>query len=298
LNILPGFGNNAKAIWKCEIQGEEGMSTFDLLRPDYLMESEEEAIRLDIKTDPAAVRRQAIWAGLKPGMRVLDVACGSGKTTAILYSLVEPSGTVIGIDSSLRRIEYAKQKYKREGIAFLCRDIRESLDDLGKFDLVWVRFVLEYYRTTAFDIVKHLSQFLKPGGIMCLIDLDHNCLNFYGLPERLEKTILKIMEKLMNDFDFDPYAGRKLYSYLYQLGFTNIEVHMEPHHLIYGNLKDEDAFNWSMKLFKIAEKINIDFSEYKGGKEEFLQEAKNFLHDPQRFIYTPLIMAKGIKHSS
>ena len=42
----------------------------------YLMESEAEAIRLDVKTDGRAVERQARWAGLKPGMRVADLGCG------------------------------------------------------------------------------------------------------------------------------------------------------------------------------------------------------------------------------
>lgn len=274
------------------------MPTLDLLTPEYFMESEEEVIRLDIKTDPIAVRRQATWAGLQPGMRVADAGCGSGKTSAILYSFVKPSGKVVGIDFAPSRIQYAKKNYEREGIEFVCRDIRKPLDDLGKFDLIWVRFVLEYYRTTAFDIVKNLSRILKPGGIMCLIDLDHNCLNYYGLPDRLEKTIHKIINTLTEKFDFDPYAGRKLYSYLYKLGYTNIQVNIEAHHLIYGQMKKEDIFNWSMKLHKVIETINIDFSEYKGKKEEFLYEAQKFLSDPIRFIYTPLIIAKGIKPSS
>jgi hypothetical protein len=33
----------------------------------YLMENDEEISRLEMKTDPEEVRRQALWAGLKPG---------------------------------------------------------------------------------------------------------------------------------------------------------------------------------------------------------------------------------------
>ena len=47
----------------------------------YIMESEDEAIRLDIKTDPQKVRKQAIWAGIRPGWRIADLGCGAGKTT-------------------------------------------------------------------------------------------------------------------------------------------------------------------------------------------------------------------------
>ena len=51
--------------------------------PKYLMEDDQESVRLDRKTDPATVEKQALWAGLKPGMRVADLGCGAGKTTFI-----------------------------------------------------------------------------------------------------------------------------------------------------------------------------------------------------------------------
>jgi len=265
---------------------------------DYFMESEEEVFRLDVKTDPGAVKRQALWAGVKPGMRILDAGCGSGKTTAILQSLVGPNGSVVGIDFSKNRIEYAKKHYEKKGITFILGDIRDPLDDLGMFDLVWVRFVLEYYRSNAFEIVKNLSKVVKPGGILCLIDLDHNCLNYFGLPERLEKTIRQIIEILMEKFNFDPYAGRKLYSYLFDLGYESIEINLEAHHLIYGNITSADAYNWTMKLITISKKIQFNFSEYGNGYESFMKEALTFLSNPRRFIYTPVIMAKGFKPSS
>ena len=39
----------------------------------YLMESEDEAVRLDMKTDGAVVEKQALWAGIKPGMSIADM---------------------------------------------------------------------------------------------------------------------------------------------------------------------------------------------------------------------------------
>ena len=56
---------------------------------EYLMEDEREAVRLDLKTDAAAVEKQARWAGIKPGMRVADLGCGSGKTTFYLNKLIQ-----------------------------------------------------------------------------------------------------------------------------------------------------------------------------------------------------------------
>jgi ubiquinone/menaquinone biosynthesis C-methylase UbiE len=89
----------------------------------YLMESEEESIRLEAKTDPAVVEQQALWAGLRPGMRVADLGCGCGKTTYVLYGLAQPGGTAVGVDVSKKRLEYAQDNYTREGIEFIRSDI-------------------------------------------------------------------------------------------------------------------------------------------------------------------------------
>ena len=74
----------------------------------YLMESNEESIRLDLKTDGALVEKQALWAGIRPGMRVADLGCGSGKTTFHLNKLVQPSGWTVGVDVAQQRIHYAE----------------------------------------------------------------------------------------------------------------------------------------------------------------------------------------------
>lgn len=262
---------------------------------EYLMESDEEILRLDIKTDNMVVENQALWAGIKPGMRVADICCGSGKTTSVLHKLVQPGGVTVGVDGSKNRIEYAKGHYGVQGLEFTCKDIRESLADLGMFDFVWVRFLLEYYLVDSFNIVKNISEIVKPGGILCLIDLDHNCLNHFALPQRLERTIFAIIKYLEEKANFDPYAGRKLYYHLYTLGYHDINVDVAAHHLIFGKLKDIDAFNWIKKIEVISRKIQYLFGEYPGGYEEFLEEFNRFFADPGRFTYTPVIICRGKK---
>ena len=153
---------------------------------DYLMESDDETIRLDLKTDPEALYRQAAWCGVKPGMRVLDCCCGPGKTTSLLYDMIQPEGRIVGIDFSQKRISYAREHYgDRDEIEFQVQNLCEPMEQLGKFDLIWVRFVLEYFRKEAPAIVQNLKKSLKPGGVLCLIDLDYNCLTHYDMPEPL-----------------------------------------------------------------------------------------------------------------
>lgn len=261
----------------------------------YVMEHADEALRLDVKTDMASVTRQARWAGIRPGMRVADIGCGSGKTTSFLHALVQPEGEAVGVDASEARIHHAEERYREERIRFVRKDFYQPLLELGRFDFIWVRFVLEYHRSHSRAIVGNLAEILKPGGILCLIDLDHNCLNHFGMSLRLERAINGIMRKLEEGQDFDPYAGRKLYSYLYDLGMEDIAVDMSAHHLIYGQLHEIDAYNWTMKVEVAAKNSGYLFQEYPGGFEEFQQEFRSFFSDPRRFTYTPLIVCRGCK---
>jgi SAM-dependent methyltransferase len=261
----------------------------------YLMESDEESYRLEIKTDPKKVEKQALWAGIRPGMRVADLGCGPGKTSYYLNQLVGSEGETVGIDNSEQRIAYANRNYQAKNLQFILRDIREDLTDLGTFDFVWVRFVLEYYRSNYFDLVNNITDIVKPGGTICLIDLDYNCLTHFGLPQRLEKALHGIRKQVEINADFDPYVGRKLYSLLYDLGYRDIDVSMEAHHLIFGALNEIDEFNWTKKAEEGGKKSGYSFDEYQGGYDEFFQEFKEAFNNPRRFTYTPLILCKGNK---
>jgi SAM-dependent methyltransferase len=265
---------------------------------EYLqfMENEEESVRLERKTDAAAVRSQALWSGIRPGMRVLDAGCGPGITTAILHEMVQPGGEAWGLDYSEQRITFARARYGQPpGIRFQVHDLRRPLPPLGEFDIVWLRFVLEYNLGEGLAIVQNLAPVLKRDGWLCLMDLDHNCLCHYELPAGAEEVVRAIMERLQQDFNFDPYAGRKLYSYLYDASFRDIAMDLLPHHLIYGTIGVDDSYNWSRKLQAGAVLMADIAGRYPGGVDAFVGEMQRFLHDPRRLIYTPLILCKGRK---
>ncbi len=260
------------------------------------MENLEEAIRLEIKTDPEVIRKQALWCGLKPGYRVLDAGCGPGKITSILHEMIQPRGTILGVDYSEERIRHAKEHYSQKaGVDFQVHDPREPMEDIGLFDLVWVRFFLEYNRTESPEIIRNLTACLKPGGHLCLMDLDHNCLNHYELPPPIELILFELMDRLEKEYNFDPYAGRKLYSYLYDLGYQDIQLDLVAHHLFYAKMRDEDVYNWIKKVEVASAKAKDLFDKYPGGQTAFFEDFKKFFLDPRRFTYTPLILCKGMK---
>ncbi len=262
---------------------------------NYLMESNDEAIRLDLKTDISVIEKQAHWAGIKPGMRIADIGCGPGKITSALYKLASPGGSALGIDGSSTRLDYAIKHYGSEGVKFVNKNILEPLDGTGDFDFIWIRFVLEYYRDNATELLKNVNNILKPGGIIVLLDLDHNTLNHFGIPDRLNNTFFSMMEILEKNHNFDPYVGRKLFTYLVDLGYEDINVDVSANSLVFGQPPEVDSFNWRKKFELLIKLINYDFKEYEGGHDEFMSELETFLNNPRRFSYTPLICCRGQK---
>ena len=265
------------------------------MKTPYLMENEDEIRRLEMKTDASVVAEYALRAGLKNGMRVADVFCGAGAATAVLSALVGEEGFAAGFDASGGRIAHATERYGNERTRFYVADAKEPFEgQQGSFDFVWVRFALEYFRKESFDIVRNIAPLLNEGGILCLIDLDHNCLNHWEMNPRLEAALVSAMSQLEEKENFDPWAGRKLSSHLYRLGFKDIRAEAGAHHLIYGELGETDRFNWTKKIETISKNACIDIPGY-ASTDEFLTEFLRFFSDPGRFTYTPVIACSGRK---
>lgn len=261
---------------------------------EYLMENDDENQRLEIKTKVAVVEEFARRAGLSEGMRVVDAGCGPGLTTSVLSSVVGHSGYALGFDIAQSRIERAKARHENATTAFTVGDFNQAVDSLGLFDFVWSRFTLEYYKRQGQAIVSNLASLAKPGAAVCLIDLDHNCLSHHGMSQRLATAFDSAVRQLEDIANFDPYSGRKLYSYLKGAGIEDIQVWAGAHHLIYGELSEADEFNWGKKLEVIAKKLPITVPGYSGA-DEFYEDFMKFFKDPDRFSYTPVIMAWGRK---
>jgi len=59
--------------------------------------------------------------------------------------------------------------------------------------------------------------------------------------------------------------GRRLYSFLYDREYCEIDIRLDAHHLIFGDLKPEDEYNWLKKLEVAVKKSNYEFPEYENG---------------------------------
>jgi SAM-dependent methyltransferase len=125
------------------------MSTDQGTGANYPMgRSEDETQRLIRQADAIreSTRRFLDEAGLRPGMRVLDVGSGAGDVALLAAELVGPSGSVVGVDVNPTILETAAKRVAAAGlanVAFLPGDFRTVALD-GPFDALIGRYVLMY----------------------------------------------------------------------------------------------------------------------------------------------------------
>jgi cyclopropane fatty-acyl-phospholipid synthase-like methyltransferase len=63
---------------------------------------DDELARLELQGSALALATRVILdaAGIRPGMRVLDLGCGAGDVTFAAAGLAGPEGSVVGVDRS------------------------------------------------------------------------------------------------------------------------------------------------------------------------------------------------------
>jgi ubiquinone/menaquinone biosynthesis C-methylase UbiE len=112
-------------------------------------------------------------AGLRPGMRVLDVGCGAGDVALLAAGLVGSGGEVVGIDTDRSAIEVARGRVRSLGltnVSFIEGDARTGGPD-GTFDAAVGRLVLMYCRDPA-DALRRIAARIRPGGVVVFEELD------------------------------------------------------------------------------------------------------------------------------
>jgi SAM-dependent methyltransferase len=112
-------------------------------------------------------------AGLRPGMRVLDVGCGPGDVSFVAARLVGPSGTVLGVDAAPEMIELARARAAEKGLSAV-RFTQAAIDAITldePVDAIIGRLILMHLPDPAATL-RRLSSFVRPGGVIAFSEND------------------------------------------------------------------------------------------------------------------------------
>ena len=101
-------------------------------------------------------------AQIRPGVDVLDVACGTG----VLFPdyLARSVGSLTGIDISPEMVKIAREKFPQ--VSVYCADVEEANFDRG-FDCIVVYNAFPHFLDPE-HLIEVLSNLLKPGGTLTI----------------------------------------------------------------------------------------------------------------------------------
>lgn len=198
-------------------------------------------------TDRAYRRRSLLLAGLRSGMTVLDVACGTGLIASPAAEIVGPEGRVIGLDPSSGML----REFVRRGR--LCYPVQGRAEQLpiaeSSVDFLSMGYALRHIP----DLRESFSEFLrvlKPGGTLLVLEITTPSSQFFYHLFRLYLKFVVPKIAMASTFDRD---ARTFMDYFWdtvdqcvteetvanamrQVGFTQI------HHLTkYGILSEYKA---------------------------------------------------------
>lgn len=106
-------------------------------------------------------------AGLKPGMKVLDVGCGAGVMTAWLAKQVGSTGSVTAIDNSEEQLKVTEKRLQLENLTHVSTKVLSAYD-IGQlksqYDFIYCRFLLHHLHSPR-NTIKIFYDNLQPNGI-------------------------------------------------------------------------------------------------------------------------------------
>jgi ubiquinone/menaquinone biosynthesis C-methylase UbiE len=265
---------------------------------DYILgRTDSEIARLEIQATlfEPLTKYTLLNAGLKKGMKCIDIGCGSGSVSKLMARMVGKTGRVVGVDIVDRYLQYCNSRISpNENIKFLHDDICNS-QLIGKesFDIVYSRFMFHHLENRR-EAVRSMKQLTKRGGRVLIQELDHAPGSWLCYPDNeVFNTLRKVYVALIEKAGGDPLAGRKLYKLLMEESFdSNVECHspcilmgQEP----YSSLGWQLAESLKPQILERGIQTEQEYSKMYEGLKSLAKDKGSFV------AYSRLFSALGMK---
>jgi SAM-dependent methyltransferase len=167
-------------------------------------------------------------AGIRPGMRVLDVGCGLADASILLARAVAPNGTVVAIDRDPAMIAAARERVAGLGldVRFLQGDFRTLLGPGERFDAAFGRLVLIYQSDPA-DAVSAVAEHVVADGVIAFQEYDSTIPAASLGPLPLHVQVRYWIWEAMRRSGVDVHIGMRLYSVFLEAGLPPPEIRVE-----------------------------------------------------------------------
>ncbi len=161
---------------------------------------------------------------LGPGMRCLDLGCGSGDVTFEMAERVGPDGSVTGVDMDMVKLGLARRAAATQGllnVEFRQMNVYEFAES-DAYDLVYARFVLQHLSRPV-DVLRAMWAAVRVGGVLVVEDADFEG-SFCDPPHNGFAFWVEAYQRVLERHGGDPLMGRKLHRYFTDAGIPEPSV--------------------------------------------------------------------------
>lgn len=253
-------------------------------------ENQKELDRLKFQAGTARQLEKHILqkAGLKSGMRVLDLACGPGIISCELARLAAP-GQVTGLDLSPDLLVEARKAAQSEGIdnlSFQQGNVYElDLPD-NEYDFVYARFLFQHLEQPEVALAE-VRRVLKPGGTVAILDIDDDWLTVHPEPGTFD-AFTERAARAQNARGGDRHIGRRLGGLLAAADYAQADVFVET--VTSGQIGMREFLDITTG-FKLEQLLEEE-------KAQGLEEQKviyQLVDDPSAWGFAAVFVATGVK---
>jgi ubiquinone/menaquinone biosynthesis C-methylase UbiE len=169
-------------------------------------------------------------SGLKQGMTVLELGCGSGKMSTWIAEQIGVEGQLIAIDNNQYQVDAARKYSVEQGIDnidYRCLDAYDlnQLDE--QFDMVYCRFILHHLSRPR-AVISEMYKLLKKEGIVALEEgiVNHGFAYPYNIAFGNERFDILDHHENFEGEQRDGNFGIKLYQSLYKANFRDLSLNL------------------------------------------------------------------------
>lgn len=274
----------------------DGSYQFDRFQDNIQVQEQQ---RLEYQSQILLSLEQRIWtsAGLTTNMEVLDLGCGTGKISRSIGRFVT-AGSVLGIDRSPTMVVAAQaspELQEMHNIRFQVGD-SEKLDlPTASFNFVYARLLFQHLRDPQLTL-SEIRRVLKPGGIVCLVDIDDDWSMIYPRVESMQ-SFREAFVRIQAEQGGDANVGRKLGTYLSIAGFAHIKtaIEMVTSDALANPQSNDPAIKSFLDLFSFGAAFQHQNPEVIPIALQFKTDAYKLLELPYAWGGFGLFVATGVR---
>lgn len=170
-----------------------------------------------------------LLSALKPGLRVLDIGCGTGAISKDIANIVGATGYVIGIDNTASFINEGKELFADVTNLELLHSDLFDFETAEKFDLIVSARTFQWISTIdkAIDKIRSL---LKPNGQISVLDYNHEMINWSPKIPASMQNFYNMFLMWRKDAGMNNRIGFDLIDIFEEHGFDEVEIFNADEH--------------------------------------------------------------------